>query len=266
MARHHERGRRGDWEHDHATGDEEQAPSTQAKQAADGMAADAAARRMAASVDGDDAAMVVDDVGAQRIQLHERADRYVSAVRRAVDKFQAILRRRHAESVIEKKIGWRRAGEMFKEHALDYLQEKLTDGAKEAAKELELTPALGGVVKAVGKVKGVVDDNAKAEQAEAEIGSVDDIVIAMERLCDGASAVARQRIGDASPEELARWIAQPERLPNETEVVARLDAMLLEAMRESGTQTVGESLAALKDRAKLGGEIGAVEKKWSDAQ
>src|SRR5579871_5251426 len=115
-----------------------QEPTTE-KRAADDVAADPTSRS-AGIVEGDDAAMVVDDANQQRADLLDRAGRYVGAIRRAVDKFQSILRRRHAEAVIEKKIGWKLAGEKFKEHAIDYIKEKVGDGVKEIAKETETAP------------------------------------------------------------------------------------------------------------------------------
>jgi len=80
---------------------------------------------------------------------------------------------------------------------------------------------------------------------------VDDIVIAMERVCDEGKSVATTRIGGASPEELDRWMTAPEKLPDEAQIVQHLDALLLTAMRESGTQSVNESLDALKGRERL---------------
>jgi len=141
MAKHHEQALRSDSQYEHPSVEEPQSRPTAEKRAANGKAADAAIRRMA-SVEGDDTGMLVDDVGAQRIEVSHRADRYFSAIWRAVNKFQSILRRRHAESAIEKKIGWKAAGEKFKEHAIDYLTDKLGESVKEIATEAELVPGL----------------------------------------------------------------------------------------------------------------------------
>jgi hypothetical protein len=211
--------------------------------------------------DGLEVMDAAEDPEAIRARLRTQVLDDAEAMAQALNKFQDLLRRRDAGPTIEKAIGGGKLKETVKEKIMDMVKEHARAGAEKIAESAEAGP-LGAAIRITKEVKTHVDDHVKAQQARAKVDSITEIVgVASGGLWQQVRAETA-RIDRALPMDLARMGRGKREPVDQVAIIARLDAMLLQALRESGTQTVNEQLDALKQRAKLRGEIEEVEEAW----